>query len=188
MSEFPGASPLAFRNGRQVAYHRSTRRWGEDVVRFAAKAFDRVIDPAWPWREARSSKASMMMDGKRILVVEDEFLVAEDLHFALKNTGARVLGPVGVIAEGLRLLDASPDVEGAVLDINLGGIMAYPIAEKLLDRNIPFIFTTAYDPEDVPERFCNIKFCQKPTTMTRIIRTLQDALEESPANPGLAAT
>jgi CheY-like chemotaxis protein len=158
------------------------------VVRFAAKAFDRVVDPAWSWREGRSSKASMMMDGKRILVVEDEFLVAEDLHFALKNTGARVLGPVGVIAEGLRLLDASPDVEGAVLDINLGGIMAYPIAQKLLDRNIPFIFTTAYDPEDVPERFCNIKFCQKPTTMTRIIRTLEAALEESPADPGSAAT
>jgi CheY-like chemotaxis protein len=119
-----------------------------------------------------------MMDGKRILVVEDEFLVADDLNSALKNSGARVLGPVGVIADGLRLLDDSPDVEGAVLDINLNGTLAYPIAQKLLDRNIPFIFTTAYDLEDLPERFCNIKFCQKPTTMNKIIRTLEAALGE----------
>ena len=120
-----------------------------------------------------------MMEGKRILVVEDEFLVAEDLNFALKKSGARVLGPVGMIADGLKLLDDSPDVEGAVIDVNLGGAMAYPIAEKLLDRNIPFIFTTAYDVEDLPERFSNVSLCQKPTTMLKIIRTLEDALREN---------
>lgn len=119
-----------------------------------------------------------MIEGKHILVVEDEFLVAEDLNLALKNTGARVLGPVGIIADGLRLVDDSPDIEGAVLDINLGGALAYPIAQKLLDRNIPFIFTTAYDLTDLPERFWNIKFCQKPTTMHKIIRTLEAALSE----------
>lgn len=122
-----------------------------------------------------------MIEGKRILVVEDEFLVAEDLNSALKNTGARVLGPVGIISDGLRLVDDSPDIEGAVLDINLGGALAYPIAQKLMDRNIPFIFTTAYDAEDVPEKFWNIKLCQKPTTMHKIIRTLEAALGEGPA-------
>lgn len=120
-----------------------------------------------------------MMEGKRILVVEDEFLVAEDLNCALKNSGARVLGPVGMIADGLKLLDDSPDVEGAVVDVNLGGTLAYPIAQKLLDRNIPFIFTTAYDLKDLPERFWNVSFCQKPTTMRKIIRTLEEALGES---------
>lgn len=119
-----------------------------------------------------------MMEGKHILVVEDEFLVAEDLNCALKNNGARVLGPVGIVSDGLRLLEDSPDIEGAVLDINLGGTLAYPIAQKLLERNIPFIFTTAYDLEDLPENFCNIKFCQKPTTMHKIIRTLEAALCE----------
>lgn len=87
------------------------------------------------------------MSGMSVLVVEDDFIVAYDMQMMLEEQGARVLGPAHSLAEGLALLEQErPTV--AVLDVNLGGEYVFPLAEALRDRQVPFVFATAYADED----------------------------------------
>ena len=84
------------------------------------------------------------MSGKRILVVEDEYLIAMHLAVILKKLGLGVVGPFGSLENGLA---AAKDqhIDMAVLDVNLAGEMSYPIADALQARQVPFIFATGYD-------------------------------------------
>ena len=83
-------------------------------------------------------------DGRLVLVVEDEFLIALDLELLLRRHGWRVLGPAATVAAALRLLvGATPDV--ALLDVNLGGELVTPVAEELRARGVPFVLASAYD-------------------------------------------
>jgi two-component system, response regulator PdtaR len=83
-------------------------------------------------------------DGRLVLVVEDEFLIALDLELLLRRHGWRVLGPAATVAAALRLLrGAMPDV--AVLDVNLGGELVTPGAAELRVRGVPFVLASAYD-------------------------------------------
>ncbi len=83
-------------------------------------------------------------NGTRILVVEDNFLAAEVVRDMLESSGCTVIGPVGRLAEGLRLAEQE-ELDGAVLDINLNGDWCFPIARVLGQRGVPFIFLTGYD-------------------------------------------
>lgn len=77
-----------------------------------------------------------------VLVVEDEMLIALDLQLMLEDAGHRVLGPVGAVDKALSLLDgARPDV--VLLDLNLRGELATPVAERLRSLGVPFIMTSA---------------------------------------------
>ena len=83
-------------------------------------------------------------DGRLVLVVEDEFLIAMDLELLLRRHGWRVLGPAATVNEALRLLQSeTPDV--ALLDINLRGELVTPVAEELRARGVPFLLASAYD-------------------------------------------
>jgi two-component system, response regulator PdtaR len=83
-------------------------------------------------------------DGRLVLVVEDEFLIALDLEQLLRRHGWRVLGPAATVAAALRLLrGAMPDV--ALLDVNLGGELVTPVAAELRARGVPFVLASAYD-------------------------------------------
>jgi CheY-like chemotaxis protein len=83
-------------------------------------------------------------DGRLVLVVEDEFLIALDLELLLRRHGWRVLGPAATVAAALRLLrGAMPDV--ALLDVNLGGELVTPVAAELRARGVPFVLASAYD-------------------------------------------
>lgn len=103
-----------------------------------------------------------------ILIVEDEFMLAEDLRDELEEAGAIVLGPTPDVAEALALLADANRVHGAVLDINLAGELSYPIADELLRRGIPFLLTTGYDPSAIPERYRHIAQCPKPVRVTAV--------------------
>lgn len=77
-----------------------------------------------------------------VLVVEDEMLIALDLQLKLEDAGHRVLGPVGAVDKALSLLDgARPDV--VLLDLNLRGELATPVAQRLRSLGVPFIMTSA---------------------------------------------
>ena len=89
------------------------------------------------------------LDGRRILVVEDEPLLAMLLEDVLGEHGARVVGPAFNLAQGLSLAE-SAEIDGAILDINLGGQESYPIANVLHARAVPFLFATAYAHDDNP--------------------------------------
>jgi CheY-like chemotaxis protein len=119
----------------------------------------------------------LSLTGRRILVVEDEYLVADELHMELERVGATVIGPVASLAEAIAIIAATPHIDGAVLDGNLKGEMVFPAADQLLDRNVPIVFVSGYDTLAIPERFRLAARCDKPVGVRRIIETLKRALE-----------
>lgn len=80
------------------------------------------------------------LDGCRLLLVEDEYVVAADLSAELARLGAIVPGPVGGVEEALDLIASGTVIHGAILDIKPRGRMVYPVADLLASRAIPFIF------------------------------------------------
>ena len=87
--------------------------------------------------------SSTVLAGLRVLVVEDEFLIALDLLAILDDLGCVALGPAATVEEALRLLAADPP-DAALLDMNLRGIRATPVALALAAGGVPFATVTAY--------------------------------------------
>lgn len=112
------------------------------------------------------------LHGRRILVVEDDYMMAQDLAAELQGAGAEVLGPVPDVQSALDLLDAGSVADGAILDINLGGDLVYSLAEALQDRRIPFVFATGYEGWSIPERYRSLPRLQKPLDLRRIAELL----------------
>jgi PAS domain S-box-containing protein len=86
---------------------------------------------------------------QRVLVVEDEAVVAMELARVLTAAGAKVVGPAGTIEEALDLLDDGQPIDRALLDVNLGGRLITPVAKALASRHIPFVYLTGYQEPDV---------------------------------------
>ena len=86
------------------------------------------------------------LKGRRFLVVEDEYLIAADLAAFLEAQGIEVVGPAASVNEALALLESDTDgLDCAVLDVNLQDDRVYPVADVLMSREVPFVFTTGYD-------------------------------------------
>jgi CheY-like chemotaxis protein len=83
------------------------------------------------------------LTGKRILIVEDEFVVAAMAEDMLTELGATVIGPANTIAAGLCLVETDM-IDAAVLDVNMDGNRIDPVAEALSARSIPIVFATGY--------------------------------------------
>ncbi len=115
---------------------------------------------------------SATLGGRRLLVVEDDYLVATDLVDELADHGAEVLGPAGSVDEALDLLAAESQIDAAVLDINLTNEKVYPVAEALRARGIPFVFTTGYDAWLVPEAFAAVLRFEKPVDIRALIQSI----------------
>lgn len=110
--------------------------------------------------------------GRRILLVEDDYMMAQDLANELQGAGVDVLGPVPDIRGALALLDAGPAPDGAILDINLGGEMVYSLADTLQERDIRFVFATGYEGWSIPERYRNLPRLEKPLGLRQIAEVL----------------
>lgn len=105
---------------------------------------------------------------RRILVVEDEFLVALDIENMLSALGWDVLGPAATIDDALALVEAER-MDGALLDINVGGREVFPLADRLREERIPFVFATGYDAATIlPERFADRLLLRKPYDEKRL--------------------
>jgi CheY-like chemotaxis protein len=115
------------------------------------------------------------VEGKCILVAEDEFLVALVVEETLQSLGCKVLGPFSALAEASAAAESEP-IDAAVLDINLGGEMVYPLAERLHRDGIPFIFTTGYAVADLPERFRVFEHLPKPVDPRTLKRAVHQML------------
>lgn len=101
------------------------------------------------------------LTGRRILVVEDEALVAMLVEDALLDAGALVIGPAATVAEALALLDLeTPDA--AVLDLNLAGETSTPVADALALRSIPFVVATGYGADGLPPGHITVPVLAKP--------------------------
>ncbi len=111
---------------------------------------------------------------RRILVVEDEELVALELSAELSRLGWAIVGPAATLAEARALL--SRPVDAAVLDVNLRGRPVYPVAEELAERAVPFVFCTGYEMVDPEGRFADVPVIRKPAHPAAISAALSDLL------------
>ena len=111
--------------------------------------------------------------GRRILVVEDDYLIAETLAEVLAAAGAVVAGPVGTADEAhAALAEQGSALDAAVLDIDLHGEKSYAVADAMIRRGIPFVLTTGYDANAVDPAYRHLPRCEKPVTGRAILATL----------------
>ena len=125
------------------------------------------------------------LSGLSILVVEDDYHLAEELYLGLQEAGARVLGPVPSVADAMGVLALHPRPDAAVLDVNLGGEFSWPIVDALLARRVPVLLASGYDDSVFPPQYRNLPLCEKPfsiaTLSTRLIRHMAEPVEAAPA-------
>jgi CheY-like chemotaxis protein len=112
--------------------------------------------------------------GKRILLVEDEFIIAAMAEDMLTRLGATVIGPASTIATALRLAE-SDRIDAAVLDVNMDGDRIDPVAEALGARSIPVIFATGYGARALG-RPQDALVLDKPYTQEKLAAALAQAL------------
>jgi DNA-binding NtrC family response regulator len=113
------------------------------------------------------------LDGKRILIIEDDFLVAQVLVGLLEDAGALVLGPIGWIDEAIAFIkDDTQRFDGAVLDVNLHGQKSYPIADALAARKVGFVFATGYGASVLEGRYQQYPRCEKPFDQAALVTAL----------------
>lgn len=114
--------------------------------------------------------------GRRVLIVEDEYFIADEMRRAFEDEGAEVLGPVGRVDEALALLGGAASLDGAVLDVYLDNEMVFPLADALLQKGIPFVFTTGYDQAALPEQYSVVDRLEKPVEAATVIRAMRRLL------------
>ena len=119
---------------------------------------------------------SQTLTGRRVLVVEDESLVAMLLETILEDMGCSPVGPVATVDEGLAMVAAETSLDAALLDVNVAGREVFPIAEALKARGVPFIFSTGYGEGGLPDAWRGQATVQKPFTESAIRDALLKAM------------
>lgn len=118
-------------------------------------------------------EANPALSGKAIMVVEDEYLIAINIEATLTDMGASVMGPFSHVDTALEALEKTIP-HAAILDINVRGRPVFPVAERLNERNIPFVFATGYDNWAIPPALSHIRRFEKPTDPMVLARALVD--------------
>lgn len=118
-----------------------------------------------------------VLANRRILVVEDESLVAMLLETILEDLGCSIVGPEGSVSGGLRAAQSAP-LDAALLDVNVAGELVFPIAEALSKRAIPFVFSTGYGEHGLPEKWRGYTTIQKPFTEIAVRDALMRVLSQ----------
>ncbi|PYE23890.1 CheY-like chemotaxis protein [Rhizobium sp. PP-CC-3A-592] len=113
------------------------------------------------------------MSNYTILVVEDDYLAVADLLGRLSTMGVGIAGPAPTVEDALEVLRTGSRVSGAILDINLGGQMVFPLADELDRQSVPFLFLTGYSEDVVPMRHAGRPFLQKPFNNEAIASALK---------------
>lgn len=117
------------------------------------------------------------LSGRRILVVEDDYLQAADICDDLRRVGATVLGPAPTSHYAYSLLMGRRGVDGAILDIRLHGTDVFDLARELRERGVPMVFATGYS-EDLPAAFGSAPLLSKPINPDRLIEVIGNLIRE----------
>jgi DNA-binding response OmpR family regulator len=120
------------------------------------------------------------LEGQHILIVEDEMVVSMELELALREAGAEVIGPASSVSSALAAITSAQALDLAVLDINLGGAAAYPVADLLKSRGIPFVFATGYGADEVSVHHADAVYLGKPVTMHQVTAALAKLARHHP--------
>ena len=115
--------------------------------------------------------AEAPLNGWRILIVEDEPLVAMMLQELLSDLGAQIVGPYGTLDEAFGALPRPFDA--ALLDVNLAGTAIYPLADEIVRSGVPIVFLTGYQAESIETRFRDAAVLTKPVEASDLVATLQ---------------
>ena len=117
-----------------------------------------------------------VLEGARILVVEDEYLVAALIEQILESAGCIVLGPIPRVPEALDAVN-DDDCDAAVLDVNLAGELINPVADALCERDVPFMFVTGYGANALPSQYAEQPHIGKPFRMAELLGMLSSILK-----------
>ncbi len=124
-----------------------------------------------------------VLNGQRILVVEDEYLPSLVMVQIIEDLGGKAVGPVARADQALALAQ-SEALDGAVLDVSLNGGFSYAVADELLAKGLPIVFATGYDASMLPPRFANTAMLTKPFSIATIERTLTETFSPPLAGGG----
>ena len=116
------------------------------------------------------------LQSKTILVVEDDRISAEALKAQLEDEGAIVPEPVGSVGGAIAFLSTAQAVDAAVLDVNLGDEMVFPVATELARQGIPFAFVTGQDRTPVALRYSDVPIFEKPVRTSVLVRALEEQM------------
>jgi CheY-like chemotaxis protein len=121
-------------------------------------------------------RSENVLNGRRVLVVEAQYAVALDLCEGLGREGASIVGPASSVEDALEMLESSARPDVAVLDIKLHGGLVYPVADKLEQLGVPYLFTTACEPDEIPEHYRLAPRFDKPIRLTSIIAAIREQI------------
>ena len=130
---------------------------------------------------AQGEFAGQPLAGRKVLVVEDEYLIADDLTAMLSEAGAEVIGPAASLPHAIRLTQHQQSLDAAVLDINLRGVEVFPLATELKSAGIPIVFLTGYGENNIPDEFSHYGRLEKPLGTEHVISELTSLLRPRPA-------
>jgi CheY-like chemotaxis protein len=111
---------------------------------------------------------------RRILIVEDEFLLALHLEDLLTDLGHQVIGVATRLAEALEF-SRDAEIDFAVLDINLAGAQSFPVADVLRQRNIPFVFASGYGSDGLVDGYLRETVLRKPYESQELAQAVASA-------------
>lgn len=117
------------------------------------------------------------LSGRHVLVVEDDFYLANDADRALRAAGASIVGPLPRSALALDAL-AQDGIDAAVVDINLGEGPSFELADALKAAGVPFVFVTGYDEVQIPARFSDVTAVQKPADARAVVTAVAALLRQ----------
>jgi CheY-like chemotaxis protein len=116
------------------------------------------------------------LSGRRILVVEDESLVAMLLETILEDMDCVPVGPVSSVVDALKTVAEEDALDAALLDVNVGGTYVFPVAEALKAKGVPFVFSTGYGEGGLPDEWRGQPTIQKPFTEDTVRQALMQAV------------
>lgn len=120
----------------------------------------------------------------RVLVVVDEYMIAQEIADVLADAGAETLGPVPSVGEAMQMVGAEARIDCALLDVNVGNEAVWPAVDMLLARGVPMVLATGYDASAIPHAYAHLLRCEKPASGSDLTRALAQALASRRPVPG----
>jgi CheY-like chemotaxis protein len=117
------------------------------------------------------SDADRIFAGLRVLVVEDQYIIAAEISRLLEPLGVEVVGPFPGVSQAIKA--TADEIDVALLDVNLQGVAVFPVADALMRRGVPYAFVTAYEAAVLPPVYQSIRRIEKPVDQRQLITVLR---------------
>jgi CheY-like chemotaxis protein len=114
--------------------------------------------------------SSVRLPGRRVLIAEDEYLLASKMVEEFAKLGVETIGPASTVKRALDLVEHCGPLDAAMLDIKLRNEMIFPVADALRARGVPFVFTTGYNQKIIPDGYKDVVRYEKPFDVAEIAR------------------